>query len=266
MKKLLYLCLALVLVFALCACGDPVTTGTVFTNGTEPSISNAATEATQHTHVFSQWTEEKTATCTEDGLKKRSCACGEVEIETVAALGHQYGENGLCNSCHELNKTAWKAAFAMSAFDNVTLSGSVDMSDQSKQTNIVRIAGDSVHLWSNAVYSDRDPIVIDETFTGREAVSMKEDMLSDLAAFAEEYAKFSYNSEEKVYELQEDIVYTEGEGVWAYTIRYTSCELGFDENGRLISMIYTGCVNDHGETIMESKLTFTNYGTTVITE
>lgn len=66
MKKALSLILALVLCLSLCACG--------------------------HTHEFGEWTTVKEATCTEDGLKERSCPCGEKESEAIAATGHQFGE------------------------------------------------------------------------------------------------------------------------------------------------------------------------------
>ncbi len=66
MKKGIALLLAVLMMFSLCACG--------------------------HTHAFGEWETDKAATCTEDGLRHRSCECGEVEEEVVPAAGHTYTE------------------------------------------------------------------------------------------------------------------------------------------------------------------------------
>ena len=42
-----------------------------------------------HVHEWSEWTE--TFTCTEDGVRERSCACGAKESEEVTAPGHNIG-------------------------------------------------------------------------------------------------------------------------------------------------------------------------------
>ena len=45
------------------------------------------------THVWSDWTVTKEATCTEDGSKTRSCtSCGHPETEAIPALGHNWGD------------------------------------------------------------------------------------------------------------------------------------------------------------------------------
>ncbi|MBR1748155.1 MAG: hypothetical protein IJ735_08160, partial [Clostridia bacterium] len=41
-----------------------------------------------HQHAFGDWQTITVATCTEKGLKKRTCACGEEETEEIDALGH----------------------------------------------------------------------------------------------------------------------------------------------------------------------------------
>lgn len=46
----------------------------------------------EHIHQFGEWFVEKEATCTEDGLKKRECECGEYETEKISMLGHSLGE------------------------------------------------------------------------------------------------------------------------------------------------------------------------------
>ena len=44
-------------------------------------------------HKFSEWTVEKEATCTSDGLKTRACPCGEKETKTIPATGeHSFGK------------------------------------------------------------------------------------------------------------------------------------------------------------------------------
>ena len=45
-----------------------------------------------HTHSYSSWVVVDEPTCTEEGLRERTCSCGEKETETIAALGHTAGE------------------------------------------------------------------------------------------------------------------------------------------------------------------------------
>ena len=47
---------------------------------------------TAHTHAFGEWEETTPATCTKDGVKTRTCACGETETRTIPATGHTFGE------------------------------------------------------------------------------------------------------------------------------------------------------------------------------
>ncbi|HCX44725.1 MAG TPA: hypothetical protein DHN18_08830 [Oscillibacter sp.] len=47
---------------------------------------------TAHTHAFGDWEETTPATCTKDGVKTRTCACGETETQTIPATGHSFGE------------------------------------------------------------------------------------------------------------------------------------------------------------------------------
>ena len=46
---------------------------------------------TAHTHTFGEWTVTTPATCTKDGVKARTCACGETETQTIPATGHTFG-------------------------------------------------------------------------------------------------------------------------------------------------------------------------------
>ena len=47
---------------------------------------------TAHTHAFGEWTVTTPATCTKDGVKTRTCACGETETQAIPATGHSFGE------------------------------------------------------------------------------------------------------------------------------------------------------------------------------
>lgn len=46
----------------------------------------------EHTHAYSSWVVVDEPTCTEEGLRERTCSCGEKETEMIAALGHTAGE------------------------------------------------------------------------------------------------------------------------------------------------------------------------------
>ena len=55
---------------------------------------------TDHTHTFGEWTVTTPATCTKDGVKTRSCACGETETQAIPATGHVDADNdGKCDVC-----------------------------------------------------------------------------------------------------------------------------------------------------------------------
>ena len=45
--------------------------------------------ACAHTHNYTEWKTTAEATCTSDGQKERICRCGEKEVETIEAFGHQ---------------------------------------------------------------------------------------------------------------------------------------------------------------------------------
>ena len=45
-----------------------------------------------HEHSFGEWSTVKEATCTEEGIRERSCKCGEKETESIAPSGHSFGE------------------------------------------------------------------------------------------------------------------------------------------------------------------------------
>ncbi len=51
-----------------------------------------------HVHSFGEWKVTKESTCKEAGTKKRSCACGEKETQTLPLAGHDF-ENMICKVC-----------------------------------------------------------------------------------------------------------------------------------------------------------------------
>ena len=51
-----------------------------------------------HKHSFGEWKTVKQASCTEEGQKERTCACGEKETVTVPMTTHNF-VNGVCDKC-----------------------------------------------------------------------------------------------------------------------------------------------------------------------
>ena len=56
---------------------------------TETTVEETTTPETEpHVHALGDWTTVKEPTCTEQGEQQRTCDCGEVETQNLAALGH----------------------------------------------------------------------------------------------------------------------------------------------------------------------------------
>ena len=59
----------------------------------------------EHTHAYSSWVVVDEPTCTKEGLRERTCSCGEKETEQIAALDHTPGEavreNEIAATCTE---------------------------------------------------------------------------------------------------------------------------------------------------------------------
>lgn len=53
----------------------------------------------EHIHDFSEWSVSVEAGCKTDGKRIRSCSCGEMESESVPAIGHSYAD-GICTNCN----------------------------------------------------------------------------------------------------------------------------------------------------------------------
>ncbi len=101
MKKLLcILCLLLTLMCVFAACDSETPNADGNTPNTEqggggntqgPSGDNQGEQNGTHTHDFDAWSVSKSATCTEKGEEKRSCACGESETREIEKIAHAYG-------------------------------------------------------------------------------------------------------------------------------------------------------------------------------
>ena len=61
-----------------------------------------------HSHVYGEWVAVKGATCTDEGVKERSCACGAKEIQKELAKGHEWEDatctkKAVCKICKKEN-------------------------------------------------------------------------------------------------------------------------------------------------------------------
>ena len=73
----------------------------------------------QHNHNFSESVATIDATCTENGYALYSCACGEVKVNTIDALGHDYEDHSAkAASCYE---DGWEEYQTCSRCDYTTL-------------------------------------------------------------------------------------------------------------------------------------------------
>ena len=51
-------------------------------------------------HVWGEWEVTTPATCTEAGVKTRTCSvCGETETAAIPAAGHNWGDDNICDDC-----------------------------------------------------------------------------------------------------------------------------------------------------------------------
>jgi len=84
--------------------GSSDTTDSGDMNGSGDTTDSSKTDNTSpdvpHKHVYSEWTATKEPTCTENGLKEKTCSCGETLTEEIKATGHNY-VNGCCDRCGE---------------------------------------------------------------------------------------------------------------------------------------------------------------------
>ena len=76
MKKYIALLLALLLCFALCACGEPEPTDSQPADPIKPTESTESIDPDTCDHELGEWVIVEEATCTTPGLKYSRCACG----------------------------------------------------------------------------------------------------------------------------------------------------------------------------------------------
>lgn len=121
MRKILQWCAVLVLLLclALAACdsdvsdsGGAVDTSVQTGHETEQGVSaptETEAETEPHVHAFGDWTTVKEATCTEAGEQKRTCECGEIEMQSINAFGHaEVVDAAIEPTCTETGLTAGK--------------------------------------------------------------------------------------------------------------------------------------------------------------
>ena len=76
MNKIIALMFIAIMIISFAACDS------------DTSNDNNQNNNQDHTHLFEEWQTAKKATCTEDGTKVRYCSCGEMQTQTISALGH----------------------------------------------------------------------------------------------------------------------------------------------------------------------------------
>lgn len=52
-----------------------------------------------HVHEYGSWETSAPATCTEAGLRTRSCACGDTQTEAISPTGHRWKGGRTCTVC-----------------------------------------------------------------------------------------------------------------------------------------------------------------------
>ena len=72
---------------AVLACGA-ITVGALLLGGGNNNSGGGDGDPTPHSHSFGEWKNITDPTCTTDGVKERSCECGEKESEKLPAFGH----------------------------------------------------------------------------------------------------------------------------------------------------------------------------------
>lgn len=66
-----------------------------------PTLTPTPTPTPTHVHSY-QWTTIRQPTCTEDGVERATCSCGDTITSGISALGHSY-VNDACVRCGAIN-------------------------------------------------------------------------------------------------------------------------------------------------------------------
>ncbi len=113
MKKLLsLLCLLLVCLCGFAACDEQKAPNR---DSNAPNAEQAPDE-NKHTHAWGSWSITVAATCGASGEEKRTCSCGEFEIQEIAATGmHNYDTNNKCTKCAFLLQYTQGLAYELNA-------------------------------------------------------------------------------------------------------------------------------------------------------
>ena len=124
--------------------------------GNTPTTTTSAT-TTAHTHFYGSWVTAKEATCTEDGVKEKACACGKKITETISA-SHSY-EKGVCTKCGDKEFTIILASAPMKIQNNsgskiVTISSATwDIKETKKDGSKVialSVSGELSYYWQSS--------------------------------------------------------------------------------------------------------------------
>lgn len=78
----------------------------------------SCTKDSSHAHSFGQWEIIRHPTCTETGKFERFCECGEMESQTISALGHAYDTGKViipptCTDPGQINYTCRLCSFVI---------------------------------------------------------------------------------------------------------------------------------------------------------
>ena len=103
--SILCVCVVLLLGIALMMAACDTDTHEQTTDAEETTVMQE-TETQAHVHAWGSWVIEVEQTCVQDGRKKRSCACGEVETKKTNAYGHEEVlDEGKAPTCTETGLT-----------------------------------------------------------------------------------------------------------------------------------------------------------------
>ena len=165
----------------------------------------------EHTHAYSSWIVVDEPTCTKEGLRERTCSCGEKETEAIAALGHSAGEavreNEKAPTCTE------KGSYEEVVYCTVCEEEHTCSRCQETETQTIDALD---HAWS--AYS------FDETNHWRECTragcSAKEEAKHSFTRNTCETCGYAFYSEGLLYEVNNDTITITGLGTCSDTTIY----------------------------------------------